>query len=210
VATLRDGPLGRNKRRVVTWPGLVHVMFDATRMGKAGQRALVCSGRTGRSRSQWRFTFKVALYPRSHPPPAPSAHLSEHFTTTTGHWRDTLSNQSAVNPPRDTLSRPRVTVTAAAATAKCQNLNFYTFCSLLRSSFQSMSTRAASNKELIMRRVAGRHPSHAQNTSSISPSSTHSDTAARFLHERWEYTLYVYALADALAPLKRRARDDVL
>jgi hypothetical protein len=61
-----------------------------------------------------------------------------------------------------------------------------------------------------MGRVAERHPSHAQNTSSISLSSTHSDTTARFLHERCEYALYVYALADALAPLKRRARDHVL
>ncbi|KAI0284062.1 hypothetical protein BC826DRAFT_170884 [Russula brevipes] len=46
-----------------------------------------------------------------------------------------------------------------------------------------MSTRTALNKEPIMRRVAERHPSHAQNTSSISLSSTHSDTVAHFLRE---------------------------
>ncbi|KAI0289292.1 hypothetical protein BC826DRAFT_1187913 [Russula brevipes] len=34
-----------------------------------------------------------------------------------------------------------------------------------------------------MTRVAERHPSHPQNTSSISSSTTHSDTTARFLHE---------------------------
>ncbi|KAI0280970.1 hypothetical protein BC826DRAFT_1180605 [Russula brevipes] len=45
-----------------------------------------------------------------------------------------------------------------------------------------MSTRTASHKELIMTRVAECHPNHAQNTLSISPSSTHSDTTARFLH----------------------------
>ncbi|KAI0289298.1 hypothetical protein BC826DRAFT_1187919 [Russula brevipes] len=46
-----------------------------------------------------------------------------------------------------------------------------------------MSTRTAPNKELIMGRVAECHPNHAQNTSSISLSSTHSDTTVRFLHE---------------------------
>ncbi|KAI0280971.1 hypothetical protein BC826DRAFT_437204 [Russula brevipes] len=45
-----------------------------------------------------------------------------------------------------------------------------------------MSTRTPLNKEFITRRVAERHPSHAQNTS-ISLSSTHSDTTARFLHK---------------------------
>ncbi|KAI0289299.1 hypothetical protein BC826DRAFT_1107158 [Russula brevipes] len=45
-----------------------------------------------------------------------------------------------------------------------------------------MSTRTALNKEFITRRVAERHPGHAQNTS-ISLSSTHSDTTARFLHK---------------------------
>ncbi|KAI0284063.1 hypothetical protein BC826DRAFT_170889 [Russula brevipes] len=46
-----------------------------------------------------------------------------------------------------------------------------------------MSTRTAPNEELIMRQIAERHPSHAQNTSSISLSSTHSDTTARYLHQ---------------------------
>ncbi|KAI0289300.1 hypothetical protein BC826DRAFT_631337 [Russula brevipes] len=65
----------------------------------------------------------------------------------------------------------------------CQNLNLNTLCSLLGGSLQSRSTRTAPKKELIMGRIAERHPSHAQNTSSISLSSTHSDTTARFLHE---------------------------
>jgi hypothetical protein len=73
-----------------------------------------------------------------------------------------------------------------------------------------MSTRPALNKELIMRRVADRYPSHAQNTTSTSLLTTHSDTTARFLHERWEYALYVSALADALALFKPRARVLVL
>jgi hypothetical protein len=61
-----------------------------------------------------------------------------------------------------------------------------------------------------MRRVADRHPSHAQNTSPSSLLTTHSNVTARFLHERWECALYVSALADALALLKRRARVHVL
>ncbi|KAI0280969.1 hypothetical protein BC826DRAFT_437214 [Russula brevipes] len=48
-----------------------------------------------------------------------------------------------------------------------------------------MSTRTTPNKEPMRRsrRIAERHPSHAQNTSAIAFSSTHSDTTAHFLHE---------------------------
>jgi hypothetical protein len=70
-----------------------------------------------------------------------------------------------------------------------------------------MSTPTTLNKELIVGRIADCHPSDAQNTSSTT---THSNITASFLHKRWEYALYVSALADALALFKRRARVHVL
>jgi hypothetical protein len=75
-----------------------------------------------------------------------------------------------------------------------------------------MSTRNTLDKELIVRRVADRHPSHAQNTPSTSLLTTHNNITARFLRERWECqcALYMTALADALALFKRRARVHVL
>jgi hypothetical protein len=52
-----------------------------------------------------------------------------------------------------------------------------------------MSTRTTRDEELIVGRVADRHPSHAQNTSSTSSLTTHSNVT--FFHERWEYVLRV-------------------
>ncbi|KAI0289295.1 hypothetical protein BC826DRAFT_631265 [Russula brevipes] len=61
-----------------------------------------------------------------------------------------------------------------------------------------------------MGRVAERHPSHAQNTSSFSSSSTHSDTTARFLYESdVQGTMFYDVLLAHLESLSNRLRSTV-